>query len=260
MKIFRSIVLFLIINSFLNAEISPQFNHSESGVNFVSIPEGSFRRNIKNVNKNYDHSIVNIDKFFMTKNEISWRNWMVVCGKKSAEILFKREFEREIHSKDLDYPVVGVNYFEILVFCRMLNNRLIEDKNIKGKVLLPTEAQWEYVAQSSNNAINGENVRGLDSTELEVWNVSQGTPNKFGIVNMLGNVSEFVRDVYSEKLLIGDNPKNTVVDDVINLKMVIHGGSYFMAPDNARSDYRFPVRPDFASRYTGFRVVWENNR
>jgi formylglycine-generating enzyme required for sulfatase activity len=257
MKMRIKLFLFNILVAIAHSETLPKFIETDTGINFVAIPKGSFERKLLLPGQQDANGMVHLDQFLMSQHEISWQQWIKVCGIKSASRLFKREYLRDINDADLDFPVVGVNYFEILSFCKILTNQIITDNDLQGVVMLPTEAQWEYVAVSSQDDVSMENTRKNALSNVNVWKVTEGGPNKFNVLNMLGNVSEFARDAYKEELSLGHNPSNTSVDDVMHLKMVIRGGSYFMDPSTARSDYRFSVRPDFGSRYTGFRVVWE---
>lgn len=230
------------------------------GIDFVLIPKGSFERIAgKKMDTQFPGAKngserVEFQSFRMSSTEVSWAQWQNVFGKKVTENFVGRPLKDE----ELSLPVAGVCYFEILVFCELLSNRLRSDDGFVGSALLPTEGQWEYVARMGGNKLNGENIRREDSPDPEVWRCGSGGRSDLGVYDMLGNVSEICRDVFVQKPPTGLNPKTIAIDDVSKLMFVVRGGSFLKDTSCADFGYRVAVPPNYRSPDTGFRIVWES--
>ncbi len=188
------------------------------------------------------------------------------------------------HPGYADYPVVGVSWEQAKAYC---NWRTMMDKNsgmgLKSQgYRLPTEAEWEYAARggmsSSSYPWRGEHVR--DDMGCYMANFKQSTgnyladnssttvkvgsypPNRFGLFDMAGNVSEWTSTSYNKLsgVVTADiNPSfeyHAKVDDPASLKRkVIKGGSwkdipYYLQCGSRTYEYQNESRP-----YIGFRCV-----
>jgi formylglycine-generating enzyme required for sulfatase activity len=165
------------------------------------------------------------------------------------------------------FPVVSVTYEDALAYARW-----------KGRTL-PSEAQWEWAARA------GQTLATQDHDQPHGANTWQGifpvlnsaedgfvglapvgcyAPNALGLFDMLGNVWELTRDVYTAKHL-PDSAKSLDPDasGVRNPQMrqrVIKGGSFLCSPDYCmryRSGSRQPQEEDLGTSHLGFRTVLE---
>lgn len=104
-----------------------------------------------------------------------------------------------------EVPVMGVNWFEADACCAFFGGSL------------PTEAQWEKAARGTDGrrypwgndaeweldeAFEGANRRTTPHANINRWRLTEvgsfpSGASKYGIVDMLGNVSEWCADVYS---------------------------------------------------------------
>ena len=96
------------------------------------------------------------------------------------------------------YPAVS-NYYYALDFCKWLSKK--ENKMFR----LPTEAEWEYAATGGEDRIYpwGNVYQQLGSKDTKLQRVLLKEFNKdkspFGVMNMYGNVAEWVLDYYQDE-------------------------------------------------------------
>jgi len=132
---------------------------------------------------------------------------------------------------------------------------------------LPTEAQWEYAAKGGNGSPGNYTYAGSNNIGEVAWysynsvhyrtsNVGTKTPNRLGLYDMSGNVSEWCWDWF------GTYPSTAQTDPVGassggtgNLR-VIRGGDWSDAPEHLRSAYRSGGQPQYNDYPDiGFRIV-----
>ena len=119
-----------------------------------------------------------------------------------------------------EQPVVGVSWYEAVAFCLWLSEATGE------KVMLPTEAQWQYAAQGDDGRAypwgerwdgrrcnNGEDGIGT-TTPVRQYEGKGDSP--FGVVDMAGNVWEWCLTDYDD----GTNDMNSDATS-----RVLRGGS-----------------------------------
>ncbi|WP_156307908.1 T9SS ring complex lipoprotein PorK/GldK [Sphingobacterium endophyticum] len=190
------------------------------------------------------------------------------------------------------YPVVGVSWRQARAYSdwrgkEMMAN-LMKNSYLSGYQLtfsLPTEAQWQYAAEGKidpRDTIAGTKltIDGQDGKEKLAVNYKQGegtysrdgatftlpvksyTPNKFGVYNMAGNVSEWTLDAYSPSAVAFVNDLNPVllydadVKDADALKRkVVRGGSWKDNGEQLNSETRNYSVDYEPHSYIGFRCV-----
>jgi len=221
---------------------------------------------------------VKISKFWMGKTEISWNEYLAFFNATSSE--GRKEFSKQMNNADVDAitgptppwgapdqewgkttgPAITMSHYTAETFCKWLSR-------VTGKTYrLPTEAEWEYACRagtrgpyffegdprdfSKNTFIN--KLFGTDTTTINSYVIysvnsngkthlpSEVKPNPFGLLNMLGNVSEFCQDWYSPDTYASYN-EVTIMDPrgpANGLEHVIRGGSY----KNDAADVRCAAR------------------
>jgi formylglycine-generating enzyme required for sulfatase activity len=149
---------------------------------------------------------------------------------------------------DADLPVTDVDWAAAKASCAAAGARL------------PTEAEWEYAARA------GTSTRYYDSLPAIAWfadNADGGThpvgtkaPNAFGLYDMLGNASEWVRDRYYNAY--DDSGDNAVEEPLAgNASGVARGGSWVSDARGVRVSRRLALPPDAQEPHVGFRCAMD---
>jgi len=171
-----------------------------------------------------------------------------------------------IHGRG-QFPVVSVTYEDAWAYARW-----------KGRTL-PSEAQWEWAAQAGqalatqdHDQPHGANtwqgifpvLNSADDGFVGLAPVGCYAPNALGLFDMLGNVWELTRDVYTAnhrtESIKSLDPDASGVRNPQMRQRVIKGGSFLCSPDYCmryRSGSRQPQEEDLGTSHLGFRTVLE---
>ncbi len=162
------------------------------------------------------------------------------------------------------HPVVYVSWKDAVAFCTWLTSKLPGDEAPRGKVTLPSEAQWEFAARGAERweypwgsgepteelANFGGNVG--DTTPVDAY--PGGVSLETGIHDLAGNVLEWCADGY------GPYPEEVEEPNPIRLpeasSCVLRGGSFYFLSSFLRGASRDGYHPGRRNGYIGFRVVW----
>ena len=122
---------------------------------------------------------------------------------------------------------------------------------------LPTEAQWEYACRAGTQSAFAGDIDSMgwhfENSKARVQAIALKAPNSWGLYDMHGNVFEWCRDSYRERLSEGSNP--FVNDKSDNSLRVRRGGSWYYRHSACRSAYRLGDPPDFKTGHLGFRLA-----
>ena len=200
---------------------------------------------------------VKVDSFWMAKYETTWDlfNLFVYRSLDVAQPMFNENNEVNIDVDGISgattpyvemsfgmgidgYPAISMTQLAAKKFCQWLSA-------MTGNFYrLPTEAEWEYAcrAESTTAYYFGNNEKDLDeyawfknNSNNKYQKVGQKLPNKWGLYDMHGNVSEWTLDAYDSsfynesKAQLDNNPYNKPVK---LYPRVVRGGSW------KSSDYR----------------------
>ena len=128
-------------------------------------------------------------------------------------------------------PVDRVGWNDAAAFCKAVGMRL------------PTGIEWEYAARGgASTARYGKlyDIAWFDGNSGDrTHEVAQKAPNRYCLYDMLGNVWEWVQDVYEAE------PN----------KRVLRGGSFYNPAREVRVSDRLWATPDTAHRDMGFRCA-----
>ncbi len=226
-----------------------------------------------------------ISPFFMGKIEVSWDEYLAFYkqtgsqGKTTDAYLDAGEKDPDAISGPTppwgapdqgwgkgSRPAITMTHHAAEIYCEWLSE-------VSGKKYrLPTEAEWEYAARGGTTGPYYFEGNPKDYSESRFWNKLLGADttninsqviykmnsagktgppdniqnNPFGLVNMLGNVSEFCQDWYAPDTYskypdgILKNPQGPDSGE----EYVIRGGSYRSLPENVRCAARNQTRRD----------------
>lgn len=236
---------------------------------------------------------VRVKDFWMDKYEMSFDIYDLYCEDTGQKSPSDNGWGRRSR------PVIGVSWYDAAMFCNWLSEKhkltpyysirqlndveyevLIPNPAAKG-YRLPTEAEWEYVAKTSTNAMlfaNGRNyadpaemnfactkidpgyekmVRKSVSCPNTTLPVNHFLPNVLGYYNLSGNVAEWCWDGYDP-----DYKRTTQKDleinpqgDPSNILKMYKGGSWIQAAFECRSTARKYLGAPNKRTFIGFRLV-----
>lgn len=163
-------------------------------------------------------------------------------------------------------PATYVDWEEAMAFCQQLTEQEWQAGRLQEEweYTLPTEAQWEYACRAGkataysfgdNPARLGlfgwfeENAKNVKQEYAHT--VGQKKANLWGLHDMHGNVWEWCRDWYEDKLPGGTDPEVTSQGSV----RVYRGGGWYDSAWYCRSANRDRLIPSFRSGNLGFRVA-----
>ncbi|HTM13521.1 MAG TPA: SUMF1/EgtB/PvdO family nonheme iron enzyme [Bryobacteraceae bacterium] len=150
---------------------------------------------------------------------------------------------------DAAMPIQGLSWPEAKTYCSATGGRL------------PTEAEWEYAARAgtseayydvpSNIAWYARNSGGLPHP------VGMKEPNRFGLYDMLGNVSEWVLDRYYNQYDVEADAVGPHVDQPLagNASAVSRGGFWDAELSSIRVSHRTELPNDEAVETAGVRCA-----
>lgn len=257
----------------------------ELGINFVSVPAGSFMMGTEDAGENNDTvRKVTLDAFEMSATEVTNEQYCAYLNAalKSGDILATDSFVLGTSGEygGREYILLsGVfdQYNKCWIKYKNGEFSVIEEKNYWPVVYvtwygaktfvdyygldLPTEAEWEYVARGGMQYKYGTN-KGIISTSSVNYNKFVGHPvdagsypeNPFGFKNMSGNVWEWCRDWYDKKHH-ESRPEYNPEGAKSGYTRVIRGGSWSSLPANCRTTFVTSFEPYIRYHNIGFRVV-----
>lgn len=195
--------------------------------------------------------------FWLGKYEVTQKQW--------TQIVASEPWKDQWGKAGPDYPAGWTSWEEANYFCRLLSEQEHQAGRLPSdwECRLPTEAQWEYACRAgttSTYSFGDDKARlgefawyedqGKNTLESYARIVGSKKPNAWGLFDMHGNVTEWCRDRYSEKLPGGNDPE--VVDETLG-QIVMRGGR--SSVKSARVAARNKTRPNGRGWTTGLRVA-----
>lgn len=158
-------------------------------------------------------------------------------------------------------PVINVSWDDAQALAKWLSEQT-------GKrYRLPTEAEWEYAASGGRNTLywwGNEIGQGNDNCFNcnSDWDrkspapINAFAPNPFGLVNMAGNVQEWVADCYRSGYA-GAPTDGSALELPGCTSRVVRGGAFNKPADNMKRTRRSQLHPGGRLNNLGIRLVRE---
>ena len=206
---------------------------STDSMKMVLLPAGSFQMGGLNEkaqpDEEPDHKVT-LKGFWIDQTEVTNAQYAKCVQAGNCEV--PNELKSATHAdyftnaEYADFPVVYVTWNDADTYCKWAGRRL------------PTEAEWEYAARGSElrNYPWGDtdptnetaNFGYQNKDTAKVGSYPKGA-SPFGILDMAGNVWEWVADYYSQTYYQNspaENPTGPDKPGVNGLRMTIRGGSW----------------------------------
>jgi formylglycine-generating enzyme required for sulfatase activity len=239
-------------------------NDNDLKTTLVWIPPGLFTmgspRDEKNRHDDEDQvEVLLTEGFWLGQHEVTQSEWQ--------RVMQTTPWGGQSHVKEgANYPATYVSYDDATTFCEKLTERERAAGHLPSgwHYALPTEAQWEYACRAGAKSRYSfgdddsklgdyawifKNDRGPDDQYSQA--VGQKKANPWGLVDMHGNVWEWCRDWYENKLSGGLDPQGPLRGS----DRVFRGGSWDQSAWICRSAMRNETRPNHSSYDLGFRVA-----
>jgi formylglycine-generating enzyme required for sulfatase activity len=180
--------------------------------------------------------------FWMAKMQVTQAQWKAVMGSNPSYF-----------SGD-NLPVETVSWNDAQEFLEKLN-ALIGNCD-GGKMVLPTEAQWEYACRAGETGpYSGGTIDEVawygDNSEYKTHPVGMKKSNAWGLHDMHGNVKEWCNDGFDYELLGGVDPQG----DTSGTDRVCRGGCWLTNAIYCRAANRVVNPLWHTASYYGFRVA-----
>lgn len=223
----------------------------------VEIPAGDFVMGVEGTQALEDERPsrrVWLDVFAIDRHEVTTTYYAVFLRETGrASPWLWEQVNVAIHH---DRPVIGVDWYEADAYCRWRGKRL------------PTEAEWEKAARGTDGRLYpwGNQAPTTDLANFALgarFSYSQvlmpaqsyeAGRSPYGLLNMAGNVSEWVQDWYGTNYYAVAPDRNPPGPDQGQFK-VLRGGSWSDLPKYLLTYGRFKLPPETKNSYIGFRCA-----
>lgn len=194
------------------------------------------------------HEVI-LAPFSISRTEITNAQFLSFC-QETGHKLPEDPHWQGIYMRDYpNHPIVSITWQEAVDYCEWLS------KVLGKEVRLPTEAEWEYAAQTSNP---GTTLEFAARELLPTTKVASYPPSNLGVYDMLGNVWEWCSDWYSPRYY-QESPKENPKGPESGSQKVVRGGSWAESRNASRISHRNNAIPTGTASTIGFRVIITQN-
>ena len=252
-------MLFLLFSIALSA---PKTHTTKDGYIMNLIPSGRFLMGSESSTPNrgkdeQEHEVVLTHSFYIGSCEVSQRIW-------------ENYLEHKSRFRDPTFPVNNISFFDALQFanllskahgyeeCYVITPQAAEwPKGLKCKgYRLPTEAEWEYATKAGQGDLQDKELEKFSwnkgNAQKTLHPVGAKKANAFGLHDTLGNVWEWVWDIYA------DYPKTELIDPIGVKKgqfRIRRGGGYSTGASRVRIADRYALNPINKHSFLGIRLA-----
>lgn len=226
-----------------------------TGMEFVAVPSGSFMMGDNEDKRATPAHQVTLDGFHIGEFEVTFNQYDLFCEETGREKPDDNDWGRGSR------PVINVSWHDANAFAAWLSQRN------KLNFSLPSEAQWEYAARAGTTSTywtgsklppNHANCSecGSQWDNKSTAPVGSFPPNRWGIYDMTGNVTEWVADSYKNSYTNAPTDGSAVISST-DLRKVQRGGAWNYKPRDLRSMARDYRKANSRTPDAGFRLVLE---
>ena len=217
----------------------------------VEIPGGEFLMGVDGTGSDSPRHTVRLHSFLMDRTEVTCRAYLSFCEATGHHLPFFWN-RPGFHCGDQypDYPVVGISWHDAQAYAEWAGKRL------------PTEAEWEYAAKGGHDDWKYPHGNQLSPADGNYGNSELGgsvrvgsyQPNGYGLVDMMGNVVEWVMDRYGDTYY-GESPEWSPEGPITGRFRVIRGGGWKSGPGCVSIAHRNALPANWVDFNVGFRCV-----
>jgi len=205
-------------------------------------------------NEHPEHEVT-LEGFWIDRTEVTNDEYRSCVQAGSCSPPHRTEFFDSLNLGD--HPVLWVDWYQAKEYAAWAGKRL------------PTEAEWETAARGGSATafpwgpswVTG-NANAMGVYRDDVWGgtapVASFEPNRWGLYDLIGNVSEWIEDVYNETYVGAPRDGRAWYQETGlagERRRVVRGGGYDDPPPRQRVSWRRGRRADSDGRSVGFRCV-----
>lgn len=197
---------------------------------------------------------VHLSPYYICRFQVTQKEWRMIL------------YNQPTNEENANLPIYNISYTDCCKFIEKLNSLC---RSSDYKFDLPTEAQWEcaakcatdnYLYSGSDNLLEVGWFRGNTDKPQKVGLLKE---NRWGLFDMSGNVQEYCKDTFSEKLPDGDKDPYTMDNSILDY--VTRGGSAAKQASCCRITNRYDrynknFRCSDNSCYIGLRLTLQYKR
>lgn len=189
--------------------------------------------------KNENQVHVTLTKgFWMAKMQVTQAQWQAVMGSNPS------------YEKGGNFPVAEVSWDDAQEFLTKLNTLIVSDNG--GKMVLPTEAQWEYACRAEElRPYSGGTTNHVANSGGKINSLGTTKANARIHHRFQGNFWEWCDDWYNDDLRGGVDPRGA--DS--GAYRVVRGGRFFIEDSIGESAMRRCLPQSSSDVNVGFRVT-----
>ncbi|HEX2697256.1 MAG TPA: SUMF1/EgtB/PvdO family nonheme iron enzyme [Anaerolineales bacterium] len=220
----------------------------------IYIPAGEFTMgsNESGIPKSQPEHRVYLDAYWIDKTEVSNAMYLLCVADRKCTIPVQETINPYIQNPFYaNYPVVYVRWHDARDYCAWAGRRL------------PTEAEWEKAARGTDGRIYpwGNEPPNPSLANFD-YNLGVAMPvdryplgaSPYGVLNMAGNVREWIKDWYSSTYY-SDSPSENPPGPDTGHHRSLRGGSFMDDEREIRIFNRFDHSPTSTGIDRGFRCA-----
>src|SRR5262249_39160933 len=236
----------------------------ELNLAMVLVPPGEFDMGDDHLADARPVHTVTVEAFYLGQYEVTQAQWKAVMG--SNPSIHQASRERKPPEADAEkMPVENISWDDCQAFLKRLNERVPG-----GGFRLPTEAEWEYAGRAGGE---GPDPKQLDqfawfrdnslrrpsseqtSQKPDAWApqpVGTKKPNRWGLYDMQGNVSEWCSSLYRSYVYDPRDGRESLTKPG---PRVLRGGHFADSPALLAPTLRHSERAHRRLRWNGVRLA-----